>query len=118
MPSDALLTAAPLRSSSGGSLCPERVGSVLLSAPFPNPASRSADVRLMLTLETGANVTVAVYDVLGRQVAVLAEGRMMEGTHDVLLPTTHLAGGTYLVRAVVQDAAGSRAVTQRVSVLR
>lgn len=96
----------------------DAAGSVLLSAPYPNPASRSADVRLMLTLEAGADVTVAVYDVLGRQVGMLAEGRLVAGAHEVLLPTSQLAGGTYLVRAVVQDAAGSRAVTQRVSVLR
>jgi len=39
-----------------------------------------------------------VYDLLGREVALLAAGRMSPGSHDVLFDASGLASGMYFAR--------------------
>ena len=57
---------------------------------------------------------VAVYDVLGKRVAVLADGVLEAGVHTAQLDAAGLANGVYVVR--VETAQGVRA--QRVTVVR
>jgi hypothetical protein len=76
----------------------------------PNPVSTGGTVRVTLP-EAGA-VRVVVYDVLGRQVAVLADGERAAGTHDVALDAGRLAPGVYVVRLT----AGEVSVVRRVTV--
>jgi hypothetical protein len=83
-----------------------------LGAPYPNPAQGMATVPL--NLAEAAEVRVAVYDVLGREVVVLREGRLAVGSHRLSFDTAALPAGVYLVRAV----SGSRILTQRLTVLR
>jgi hypothetical protein len=45
-----------------------------------------------------ANVRLAVYDVLGRQVAVLVNERKAPGTYEVTIDGSHLASGVYFYR--------------------
>ena len=81
-------------------------------AVYPNPTTASATVAL--TLERVADVTVAVYDVLGRRVAMLAEGPFEIGTHRFTLDGSDLPAGIYLVRAE----SGERRLTERITLLR
>ncbi len=83
-----------------------------LAPAYPNPARDQA--ALALALPEAGPVAVAVYDALGRRVAVLAEGEREAGTHRLVLDGSSLPSGTYLVRAV---GAGT-AVTQRVTLVR
>ncbi|HLT47525.1 MAG TPA: T9SS type A sorting domain-containing protein, partial [Rubricoccaceae bacterium] len=46
-------------------------------------------------------VRLAVYDVLGREVAVLADGHRDAGTHRATLDASGLAAGTYVYRLTV-----------------
>lgn len=70
-----------------------------LGSAYPNPATGS--VQMDLTVESAQIVRVAVYDLLGREVAVLHEGALPAGHATTLrLDGTRLAAGTYLVRAV------------------
>ena len=85
---------------------------VLALGVSPNPVSTGGVVRVSLP-EAGA-VRVVVYDVLGRQVAVLADGERSAGTHDVVLDAGHLAPGVYVVRLT----AGEATVVRRVTVAR
>ena len=62
---------------------------------FPNPASRAATIQISLT-ET-ARIDLAIYDALGRKLAVVAEGHHPAGTHEVLLDTATLVPGMYLI---------------------
>ncbi len=80
-------------------------------AVAPNPARSRATVTYRL--DASGEVSLAVYDVLGRRVAVLADGRAAAGLHRVALPEA-LPSGTYVVRLV----AGGRAVVRRLSVVR
>jgi len=80
---------------------------------WPNPASGL--VRLGLTLPEAAEVAVSVYDVLGRRVAVLAEGRFEAGSHRLAFDASALPAGIYVVRAEV---GGVRTPSQRLTVVR
>jgi hypothetical protein len=59
-------------------------------------------------------VRVALYDVLGREVAVATEGERAAGAHSVTLDTRSLAPGAYIV---VLEAAGAHA-SRRLTVAR
>ncbi len=73
-----------------------------LSAVYPNPfGMTSSRATLNLTVEQSQTVRVAVYDALGRQVAVLYDGPFSAGQNRQLaLEAATLAGGTYFVRVV------------------
>ena len=83
-----------------------------LAAPAPNPTASSATIAFDVPEAT--DVSVAVYDLLGRRVAVLAEGAVAAGRHTARLAAGTLAPGVYVVRMT----AGSFAATQRVTVVR
>jgi hypothetical protein len=76
------------------------------------------DAALALDLPATADVRVSLYDVSGRQVAILAEGEMVPGRHRFELAHTIPASGIYFARAVVAGADGARVLTARVGVLR
>ncbi len=90
---------------------PSENGAARLSV-YPNPFARSATVAL--SLETAAEVRVAVYDVLGREVATLHEGLLTAGTHRLRLSGARLPAGVYLVRV---EAEGLR-FAERITLLR
>jgi hypothetical protein len=69
---------------------------VVLVPPRPNPAG--ASTRIAFTLDAAHTARVSVHDLLGREVAVVAEGAFAAGPHEVLLDASRLAPGAYLVR--------------------
>ena len=71
-------------------------------AAYPNPTAGRSTVRF--TLRDASPVRLAVYDLLGREVAVLAEGVYAEGTHTARFDGSLLAAGLYVVRL---DAGGT-----------
>ncbi|HEX8384976.1 MAG TPA: T9SS type A sorting domain-containing protein, partial [Rubricoccaceae bacterium] len=83
-----------------------------LAVPAPNPTAGVAVVSFDVP-ETSA-VSVAVYDLLGRRVAVLAEGEMAAGRHTSRLEAGTLAPGVYVVRMQ----AGTFSAARRVTVVR
>ncbi|AEN72600.1 hypothetical protein Rhom172_0663 [Rhodothermus marinus SG0.5JP17-172] len=90
---------------------------VQLLPPYPNPAR--ASVTIPLQLARPARVRLAVYDLLGREVARLVEGQQIGGWHSfVWVPPSHLASGMYLVRMEVFANEGNRLVHHRWVTLR
>ncbi len=75
----------------------------------PNPVSAGGTVRV--TLAEAGPVRVAVYDVLGRQVAVLVDGAWSAGEHVVGLGAEGLVPGVYVVRVTAGAASAVRRVT-------
>lgn len=67
----------------------------VLGAPAPNPTSGTA--RFAFALARSSEIELALFDVSGRRVSVLASGTREAGRHDVVLSTTGLGAGTYLV---------------------
>ncbi|GAB5537676.1 MAG: hypothetical protein Rubg2KO_39250 [Rubricoccaceae bacterium] len=84
-----------------------------LAAPYPNPTTGRAT--LAFGLAEATDVRLAVYDALGRQVAVLADGAMPAGRHELAFDGAALVAGTYLVRLTTAD---GLAASQRLTLLR
>ena len=91
----------------GAAPAPEALGLSLA----PNPARSGAT--LTLTLGAAADLSVSVYDALGRRVARLHDGPAQAGTLTVRLAEA-LGPGVYVVRAT----AGGRVATRRLVVVR
>lgn len=70
-----------------------------LSQNYPNPFNPTTRVSYEMPAE--AQVSLAVYDLLGRQVAELVNGRMAPGTHVVNFNAESLASGVYVYRLEV-----------------
>jgi hypothetical protein len=83
-----------------------------LKKTYPNPASGQATVEYALPEQ--AEVTIGVYDVLGRRVATLVDSPEQAGRHTVRLSAGQMPSGTYFVR---MQAEGFRQ-TRRLTVVR
>ena len=75
----------------------------------PNPSSGAT--ALTFTLDEAADVTVEVFDVLGRRVATLADGSLPAGDQALTWDAGALAPGLYVVRLQAGSEAASRTVT-------
>jgi hypothetical protein len=80
-----------------------------LKAPSPNPASRQATLRFSVPAAT--SVRIGVYDLLGRQVATVADGRREAGRHEQQMDLSGLPSGTYFLRLRVGDEVQSQKLT-------
>ena len=78
----------------------------------PNPVSGLGT--LSFGLAQAGNATVGIYDVLGRQVVVVADGAFAAGRHAVTFDARSLPAGTYVVRVV----SGEIVQTARMTVVR
>ena len=83
-----------------------------LDAPRPNPARGATTVGYNLPAAGPARLSVV--DLLGREVAVLADGDGAAGRHTATVSTARLAAGVYVVRLV----AAQQTLTQRLVVTR
>ncbi len=78
---------------------------------YPNPIQRQGT--LEYALPEAREVTLEVYDVLGRQVATLEQGRKKAGRHTARLETSRLSSGVYFGRLE----AGGETRTQKITVV-
>jgi hypothetical protein len=83
-----------------------------LQKSYPNPTRQRATIEFALPEE--ADVTLEVYDVLGRRVAQLVDGRKRAGQHSIEFDATRLPSGTYFYRM----RAGDFTETRRMVVVR
>ena len=81
-------------------------------AVFPNPASGRVAVRA--SLAAAGPVRVAVYDALGREVAVAFDGALSAGEREMVVETGAWPAGVYVVRMT----AGAETVSARLVVAR
>ena len=88
---------------------PRRPGSLQLSQNYPNPVRGTTAISF--TLPHAADVTLKVYDVLGREVMTLVNGFLSPGTHDVSLDARLLRSGLYIYRLQAGNAANARRMT-------
>jgi hypothetical protein len=79
---------------------------------YPNPFNPCTTIRY--ALPNASRVTLLVYDLLGRQVSGLVNGKMEAGIHDVTFDGSSLASGMYFYRLQTGDfVATKRLVLQR-----
>ena len=81
-------------------------------AVYPNPSGGRSTVGF--ALEASSSVRLSVLDALGREVALLAEGRLGAGEHAYAFEGHDLPAGLYLARLEV----GGRVATHRFSIVR
>ncbi|MEM6785194.1 MAG: T9SS type A sorting domain-containing protein [Bacteroidota bacterium] len=89
-----------------------QVATFALEANYPNPFSQATHIAY--TLPEAAEVTVEVFDVLGRRVAVLVDGARVAGAHTATLDAQGLASGLYLYRLT----AGKRTAVEQMMVIK
>ena len=107
-----------MRTQTGGSLpvtmrpdpLPAQIG---LSAAWPNPVSRSAHAagRVSLELPSAGPVTLAVYDLLGRERSSLLSRTLQAGSYTVDWNPGTLENGVYLIRLAAQGSTRVRKFT-------
>lgn len=77
-----------------------------LSQNRPNPFSGATTISF--ELERPANVSLRVYDTVGRQVGMVTEGERAAGPHTVSFDSSTLAAGVYVYTLNVEGAVQSR----------
>ncbi len=83
-----------------------------LEQNYPNPFNPSTDIRF--SVASNALVTLAVYDVLGREVAVLFNRDLPAGSYTVAFDASELAGGIYYYTLK----AGASSITKKMMLLK
>jgi hypothetical protein len=94
-------------------------GEFALMQNYPNPFNPSTAIKYTVGVVSGqspaaSRVRLAVYDLLGREVAVLVDGSMASGSYDVQFDGSGLSSGTYIYRLT----AGERVETRRMVLVR
>ncbi|HLA62970.1 MAG TPA: T9SS type A sorting domain-containing protein, partial [Rhodothermales bacterium] len=85
-------------------------GTHALSEAYPNPSNGAS--RFTLEVAETQDVRVAVYDLVGREVAVLHDGTLAQGRdHVFTLDASALPDGVYVVRTVGTAFSDARRVT-------
>ena len=81
-----------------------------LHSNFPNPFNPTTEIHF--DLPEGGNVSLVVYDVLGREVANLVSGYREAGYHRLTWSASGQASGVYFARFGVTNARGNVAYTK------
>jgi len=90
---------------------------VTLGMPYPNPSRGSATLRW--GLPEASHVDIRIYDLLGREVARLADSQAIEaGWHETQWRAPRLASGVYIVRLHAEGSRQTVTKTQRLIVVR
>jgi outer membrane protein assembly factor BamB len=91
---------------SAGEIITEMPASCSLDAAHPNPFNPTTDIRFQLPADGYVHLTV--YDMAGRRVQTLVDGRLRAGLHSVRFDGTGLASGIYLIRLEAGEFQGVR----------
>lgn len=80
---------------------PERPSQFVMCDPYPNPFNPTAT--LSYTLPQALRVKMTVYDLVGREIAVLADGWRRAGRHQVVFDGTDRPSGLYIYKFQAGD---------------
>lgn len=86
-----------------------------LHGNYPNPFNPVTTISY--SLPEAMQVSVEVYDVIGRRVAELVNSRQTSGTHNVVWDARSIASGTYIYRITGNGESGSRVLEERAMTL-
>jgi hypothetical protein len=77
----------------------------ILQAPSPNPFNPSTTISF--TLPEAADVRLSIFDVLGREIAILSQGTFEAGYHSATWNASNVASGVYFARLTVTNEYGT-----------
>jgi hypothetical protein len=83
-----------------------------LAQNYPNPFNPST--KIQYTLKNTGNVRLSVYDLLGREVAVLVNGVRSAGSHEVTFSRPDLGSGVYFYKLQ----AGGQVMTKKMVLMK
>jgi photosystem II stability/assembly factor-like uncharacterized protein len=81
----------------------------LTANAYPNPFNSATTIEY--TIQKPGEVTVAVYDILGRHVTTLFDGLRAPGTHEAQFDASDLASGSYFLRLETNEQTVNRRLT-------
>jgi endo-1,4-beta-xylanase len=84
----------------------ETPSSFALGQNYPNPFNPVTNIPFVVAGRQSpavSNVRLVVYDILGREVAILVNEQMAPGNHEVLFNASSLASGVYMYRLTAGD---------------
>lgn len=93
---DAVFSALAVPTGIAPEHAPALPGSYALLQNYPNPFNPGTTIRYILP--ASSSVRLSVYDVLGREVSVLVNGREDAGPHEVRFDAGNLSSGVYFYR--------------------
>jgi hypothetical protein len=91
----------PFREAGGNQL-----GQFVLYQNHPNPFNSTTIFRY--ELPAVSTVRLSVFDINGREIAILANGKELAGVHAVTFDASTMASGAYFIRIVAGDFVGTR----------
>ena len=75
---------------------------------YPNPFNPSTTIGYRLQATGNSWVRLGVYDVLGREVAVLVDERKVPGNYEVKWDASGLSSGVYVCRMIAEEYVAAR----------
>ena len=106
------VTMKPFESAIGMSEEEERPGSVELRQNYPNPFNPSTNI--VFYLPEQQPVRIGVYNIVGQQVALLADESLGAGEHAISWSASEMPSGVYIVQLEV----GSRIFTRKITLIK
>jgi hypothetical protein len=79
----------------------QRIDQYQLNQNYPNPFNPAT--RISYQLHKSSHIHLAVYDLLGKEIAVLASGKHEAGYYEVSWDATNVASGVYFYRLMSDD---------------
>jgi hypothetical protein len=80
---------------------PERPQETTLLDSYPNPFNASTRIRYVLSVET--DLSLDVYDLMGRHIKTIFEGVQEPGEHTVIWDAPDLPSGIYFVKLTASE---------------
>ena len=98
-----------LSQATGSELGDDLPSSMTLDQNYPNPFNPSTNIQF--DIDTSQQVRLSVFDMMGREVAILVNGVMPAGEHSARFEAGNLPGGAYLYRLSLGTHVESRIMT-------
>ena len=88
-----------------------------LEQNYPNPFNPSTTIRFAIPLD--AYVSLKIYDILGREVTTLVDGKYRAGNYNVVFDAKDLSNGVYFYRIQAKSKSGDRFIqTKKLTLLK